>query len=244
MKILALEASTEVCSAALLLEGNIREEQCNSPRSHSKVLLPMVDNLLKQSGIALQELDLIALTHGPGSFTGIRICIGLAQGLAFGAGLPMYVMSTLELLAHQGLTYIKDEDVSATIIPALDARMNEVYWSVYRVSSGNSLEEVRPATVEPISNFSTAINNTSPSKFIGVGHGWGLLNNDSFNNDSFNNATLDASCKPQASAILTHLQQRLANGEVLSTLGAGEIIQPLYLRNEITWEKRRRIRGN
>ncbi|MGO3800463.1 MAG: tRNA (adenosine(37)-N6)-threonylcarbamoyltransferase complex dimerization subunit type 1 TsaB, partial [Vibrio casei] len=94
-KILALDTSTENCSVALMINDQMFTRSEVAPRDHTKKILPMVDEVLKEAGISLHDLDALAFGRGPGSFTGVRIGIGIAQGLSFGAELPMIGISTL-----------------------------------------------------------------------------------------------------------------------------------------------------
>ncbi len=127
MKLLAIEASTIACSAALLVNGELRERHELAPRRHADLLLPMIGALLAEAGLTPAGLDGIAFGRGPGAFTGVRIATGVTQGIAFGADLPVAPVSTLVALA-QGAT-----GRSRRVIAAMDARMNEVYWAVCEV---------------------------------------------------------------------------------------------------------------
>ncbi len=124
MKILAFDTSSEYCSIALLLERDIRSEEVLAGQRHSELVLPMVSRMLDEAGLTLAQLDGIAFGAGPGSFTGLRIACGIAQGLAFGAGLPVIGISTLEALAQQA--------GGTQVVAALDARMHEIYHAAYR----------------------------------------------------------------------------------------------------------------
>lgn len=138
MNILALDTSTEHCSVALLRDGQpiCREERAG--QRHSELVLPMVEGLLRESGLRLTELGGIAFGAGPGSFTGLRIACGVAQGLAFGTGLPVAPIGTLLALA---------EAVDAQkVLTCLDARMGEIYHAAYR-RNGGQWEEVVPPNV-------------------------------------------------------------------------------------------------
>jgi tRNA threonylcarbamoyladenosine biosynthesis protein TsaB len=126
MRLLALDTSTEACSAALLLGGEMRLRFVLTERSHAELILPMVDALLAEAGVALGSLDGLAFGRGPGGFTGLRIAAGVAQGLAFGASLPVAPVSSLAAVAEQ---------VSAAegerILVCNDARMGELYWAAF-----------------------------------------------------------------------------------------------------------------
>ena len=125
MKILAFDTSTELCSCALAIGGEIvYREQC-AGQTHSEILLPMIDSLLSERGVRLQGLDAIGYGCGPGSFTGLRITCGVAQGLAFGADLPVIGVNSLIALAEQC-------DANQ-VIACIDARMGEIYHAAYQL---------------------------------------------------------------------------------------------------------------
>lgn len=126
-KILALDTSTENCSVALTVGDQTFYRSEVSPRGHTTKILPMVDEVLNEAGVKLHEVDVLAYGRGPGSFTGVRIGIGIAQGLAFGANLPMIGVSTLAAMAQA--TYRLNGTKNAAC--AIDARMSEVYWGRY-----------------------------------------------------------------------------------------------------------------
>ncbi|MGB9094038.1 MAG: tRNA (adenosine(37)-N6)-threonylcarbamoyltransferase complex dimerization subunit type 1 TsaB, partial [Gallionella sp.] len=123
MNILALDTSTEYCSVALWEDGAVTERSELAGQKHSEMLIGMLDAVLAQAGLKLAQLDGIAFGKGPGSFTGVRIACGAAQGLAFGAGLPVAGICTLEALA--------EASGKARVIAALDARMGEIYHAAY-----------------------------------------------------------------------------------------------------------------
>ena len=130
MKILALDTSTEFCSLALWQDGAVVVRETLAGQRHSELVLPMLDELLAAAGLTLTQLDGIAFGAGPGSFTGLRIACGVAQGLALGANLPVLGVGTLEALVQTQAT-TKDSKV----IAALDARMGEIYHAAYTRST-------------------------------------------------------------------------------------------------------------
>lgn len=127
MNLLALDSATDACSVALYLDGTVNERFEIAPRRHTQLLLPMVEVLLADAGISLAELDAIAYTRGPGSFTGLRITLGIVQGLAHGLDRPVIGISTLAVLAQRTLRTLEASRVAV----AMDARMGQVYWGQY-----------------------------------------------------------------------------------------------------------------
>lgn len=141
LKILAFDTSTELCSAALCLGDTwlVREEMAGN--RHSELLLPMVQSLLAEAGLGLRDLDGLAYGKGPGSFTGLRIGCGAAQGLALGADLPVAGVITLEAMA-----YAAGAD---RVLACIDARMHEVYAAAYRREGESMIELSPPAVLKP-----------------------------------------------------------------------------------------------
>jgi len=141
LKILAFDTSTELCSAALILDGNwlIREEMAGN--RHSELLLPMVGSLLAEAGIRLSDLDGLAYGKGPGSFTGLRIGCGVAQGLALGADIPVAGVVTLEAMA-----FATGAD---QVLACIDARMHEIYVAAYRRQGERMTEVMAPVVLKP-----------------------------------------------------------------------------------------------
>jgi tRNA threonylcarbamoyladenosine biosynthesis protein TsaB len=137
--ILAIETSSELASCALLRGGVVTERAASGVRTHSQSILPMVQQLLAETGIALKDCDAIAFGSGPGSFTGVRTACGIAQGLAFGAGLPVVPVVTLDAMALA----CRQQFGAAEVLAVLDARMGEVYWAQYRFDA----DAVTPAVV-------------------------------------------------------------------------------------------------
>lgn len=125
MKLLSIDTTESACSAALAVDGEIHFRFRIAPRRHGEVLLPMVDELLAEAELGVARLDGIAFSRGPGSFTGIRIATGVAQGIALGADLPVVPVSTLLALAQGAVR----ESGARRVLAALDARMGELYWA-------------------------------------------------------------------------------------------------------------------
>ena len=132
MKILAIETATEACSAALYNDGEIICRYELAPRKHTQLILPMMDAILEEAGVTRSSLDAIAFGRGPGAFTGLRIAVGIAQGLALAVDKPVIPISTLGAMAQQVLETTSNviNSAEAAFIPAIDARMGEVYWAI------------------------------------------------------------------------------------------------------------------
>lgn len=162
MKLLALETATEACSVALWDAGAVLERYQIAPRRHAALLLPMASELLAEAGWTMAQLDAIAVGRGPGAFTGVRIAISVAQGLAFAADLPIAPISTLAALAI-GATR---DTAHARIATALDARMGEVYWAGWDVGGATIVELCSEQVCAPDSVAAP------PSDWFGIGSAW------------------------------------------------------------------------
>lgn len=167
MKILALDTATEACSAALLHSDSVYERHEIAPRRHAELILPMVDSVLAESGLGLGDLDAIAFGRGPGAFTGVRIAAGVTQGLVLGTGLPVIPISSLAALA-QGAAISADTQ-SAILLPAIDARLGEIYWSTCVTGQGGLVNQVSEEQV----TSPEAIQVPAGKTVFGVGSGWG-----------------------------------------------------------------------
>jgi len=160
MRILAIDTATERCSVALQLDEQLIERRTDTPRGHADLVLPMVASVLAEAGLRLGDLDALAYGRGPGAFTGVRIAVGVAQGLAFGAGLPTVGISDLAAVAQQ---------VSAPgerLLVCMDARMSEVYWGLFERPHDSTL--VEPASPERVGSPAT-MSAAGASIFVGTG---------------------------------------------------------------------------
>ena len=164
MHLLAIETATETCSAALWSDGQVIEHYQFAPREHNRLILPMVEAVLAEAGLSAVQLDALAFGRGPGSFTGVRIAAGVAQGIALGADLPVVPVSTLAALAESALAETGLDCAYACI----DARMGEVYWSVYQAGQGG-LELLGDEVVLPAEQVAFP----EETSGVGIGSGWG-----------------------------------------------------------------------
>lgn len=164
MLILAFESSAKPASAALVKDGQLLSQymQC-SALTHSRTLLPMAEDMLKNAELRLSDVGLIAVAHGPGSFTGIRIGVATVKGLAWAAEKPCVGVSTLEAMAWHGLA------VGGYICPVMDARRSQVYNALFKIENGRPVRmtEDRPIALEELAKEVTALG--APVFLIGDG---------------------------------------------------------------------------
>lgn len=225
-RILALDTATEACSVALWNNGEITSLYEICPREHTQRILPLVDQILTDSGLTLADLNALAFGQGPGSFTGVRIGIGVAQGLALGAGLPMIGVSTLKTMA-QGAWRVKGV---SRVLAAIDARMGEVYWGQYlRDAQGVWLDVTAEAVLSP-QQVSDRLNELT-GEWASVGTGWVTYPDMAQGMPlTLSNGGIEL---PDAQDMLPIALNSWQNADVQSV----EETQPIYLRNEVTWKK-------
>ncbi|MGO1297105.1 MAG: tRNA (adenosine(37)-N6)-threonylcarbamoyltransferase complex dimerization subunit type 1 TsaB [Vibrio sp.] len=225
-KILAIDTSTEMCSVALMMGNTVYTRDAIAPRDHTKKILPMVDEVLKEAGVTLQELDALAYGRGPGSFTGVRIGIGIAQGLALGAELPMIGISTLAAMAQQAYRQTGATHVSA----AIDARMSEVYWAQYQRQPNGDWKAIGDECVIAPGNLNQHITNNELC-WTQVGTGWAAYSDEM--------SALSLTCEPstilypEAQDMVFLAKFALEQGQTVAV----EDSSPVYLRDTVTWKK-------
>jgi tRNA threonylcarbamoyladenosine biosynthesis protein TsaB len=225
--ILAIETSSELASCALLsgdtahfsAHFSVISRESGGVRTHSQSVLPMVQELLAEARIRLDEVDAIAFGAGPGSFTGVRTACGVAQGLAFGADLPVLPLITLEAMAEACRARTGADEVLAV----LDARMNEVYWAQYRFDGRWQ------AVVEPVLSSPEAVAPQPVPGLAACGNGFAVYP-DAFAGKAFAQAA-DAAVVPHARDLARIGAAALAAGRAVPAAQA----QPLYLRNKVAY---------
>ena len=146
MKILALDTATEACSAALLIDSDLRSRELELGRGHAEQILPMIDELLAEAGMVLAKIDAIAFGRGPGGFTGVRLAASVTQGLAFAAGIPVVPVSDLAAVAQK---VIGSEPGAHRVVVCNDARMSEVYWGCFERGPSDLARPVGEEKVSP-----------------------------------------------------------------------------------------------
>jgi tRNA threonylcarbamoyladenosine biosynthesis protein TsaB len=220
-KILALDTATEACSVALSIDGEVVEDYRVAPREHARLLLGVVEDLLRSAGMGLAQMDAIGFGRGPGSFTGVRIAVSVAQGLAFGAGLPVLPVSDLAAMAEQAVTLLGHRRVLA----AIDARMGEVYWGAYEADRERGVvllgeERVMAPAEVPL---------PAGGGWYGVGSAWGSHADELAERLGSSLAGSDAGFLPRASAVARLAAIAFKRGEALPA----EQAMPVYLRDQV-----------
>jgi tRNA threonylcarbamoyladenosine biosynthesis protein TsaB len=166
MRLLALDTATEACSAAVLCPDGLFARYAEPGRGHAERILAMVDAVLAEAGLPLTSLDAIAFGRGPGGFTGVRLAASVAQGLAYGAGLPVVPVSDLRALAQRALDAAP---AAQSVLACADARMREVYWCCFRRDAAG-LAETIPGAIERVGAPDSV---ELPSALTGPAHGAG-----------------------------------------------------------------------
>lgn len=216
MKLLALDTSTENCSLALWLDGEVISRQEIAGQRHSDLLLPMLEALLGDAGISLNALDGIAFGEGPGSFTGLRIGCGVAQGLALGANLPVLGISTLLALAAAA--------PGERVIACLDARIGEIYHAAYELRDGAWL-----TVSEPSLGLAQDAPAVVGSGWVGAGSGFAAYGEALQLRYAGQLASSDGGVYPQAREMVKLAAPLFAQG-----LGQdAALAAPLYIRNKV-----------
>jgi tRNA threonylcarbamoyladenosine biosynthesis protein TsaB len=219
MRLLAFETATEACSVAVYVDGEIRERHEVAPRQHTALALPWADALLAEAGIGKSQLDAIAVGIGPGAFTGVRLAVALAQGIALALDKPVIAVSTLATLAMRANAPQRER-----VLAAIDARMGEIYLGEF-VGDADGLVHVvgdetivAPGDVRPLS---------LPA--IGVGTGFaassGLLAR--VLGDSL--TRFDGEALPHAADLARLAACDFKQGRMI----APERLEPAYLRNKV-----------
>ena len=224
MKILALETSTEFCSVALYLNGKILNKEALAGHRHSEILLPMIQEILSEAELTLQQIDGIAFGAGPGSFTGLRIACGVAQGLAYATNLPVVGISTLEAVAQK--------TGEQKIIVALDARMGEIYHAAYQKLTSHDWKVISPPTLcspqhaRPLSD----------NGWNGCGSGFDIYSKELSTLYNKNIQQIHYRLHPQAGEIAQLALPRFTDGSNTDPINA----TPVYIRNKVALKENER----
>ncbi|WP_097356684.1 tRNA (adenosine(37)-N6)-threonylcarbamoyltransferase complex dimerization subunit type 1 TsaB [Candidatus Enterovibrio escicola] len=230
-KILAIDTATENCSVALMVDDNIIVRSEVAPREHTRKILPMVDSVLAEAQLTLTQLDALVFGRGPGSFTGVRIGVGIAQGLAFGADLPMVGVSTLAAMAQRAYNLTQ----SAQVLSAIDARMNEIYVGGFHcLENGDWVTIQEEAVLAPellIQVFSERVQAFSMGAWSIAGTVWKAY--PELASQLHLQISDSGVLYPEAQDMLVLAYHALARGEEVNAEHASSV----YLRDTVTWKK-------
>jgi tRNA threonylcarbamoyladenosine biosynthesis protein TsaB len=229
MKILALDTATEACSAALLLGDTLLARYEEPKRGHAELILPMVDALLTEAGLSLRELDCLAVGRGPGAFTGVRIAVSVAQGLAFGAQLPIVPISDLAALAQLAA----DRHGSRHVLACIDARIGEVYWGAFEVQPDGLVRGVADEQVSAPAAVSVSLG----PQWFGAGSGWAAYPQIATGLAQAGVTLLggDGTLLPRAQEIARLATREFKAGQAVSP----EQALPVYLRDQVAVSSRK-----
>ncbi len=219
MRRLAIDTSSVACTIALQLDGQLIERHEEQPREHTRLLLPMIREVLAEADAALRDLDAIVLGNGPGSFIGMRIAASVAQGLAYGAGLPIVPVSSLAAVAAEVL--LEGDAVSVAV--AQDAHMNEVYLGLYSRAAMNLPEPLCDERLHG-QGLIPELQQQNAGSCVAAGQGWARYPQLFAANEAYFSAT-SGQPYPRARYLLG-----LSEG---ATGIAPEQVEPAYLRQKV-----------
>ncbi len=224
MNIVALDTCTECCSVALLYQDQLFQRVEMTQRGHSDLVLGMMDALFEQAATSISAVDVIAFGRGPGSFTGVRIGVGVAQGIAFARDIPVIPISSLAAVAQGAADQLSID----TLAVAMDARMGEIYCANYQREKG-IVKLVGGERVCPPEQFSAE----AGQQWAGIGTGWGEY--DEVLRKNFAGYLVQVSVKhyPHAASIIKLAQVEAEAGRLLPA----EQAIPVYLRDNVANKK-------
>jgi tRNA threonylcarbamoyladenosine biosynthesis protein TsaB len=212
LNILAIDTCTDIASVTLFKSGEFTSRVLSGVEKTSGHILKLCDEVFKESKTQLKEVDLISYSKGPGSFTGVRMCIGVVQGLSLSVQIPTMSFTTLELIGFRASQLTKSKKIAV----ALDARMGEVYWATYVDGLIDNMKICNPQEVDDLG-----------TSFLGVGSGWKTYSE--VLKKTSNVSKIDLSIKPESSALIELSLQAMNEGFE----GTLDLPQPIYLRNNV-----------
>ena len=225
MNLLAIETSTETCSVALAINGAVLEYYRHAPREHAELLLPWVDQILAEAGVTFSSIDAIAFSRGPGSFTSLRIGIGVVQGLAWAADRPVIPVSSLAATAQTAV----NEGIDTALV-ALDARMSEVFTGTFEAGS---MGIMIPVTAEEVCG-PEKVSKPDNSETFGIGNGFDRY--EALGELAGHLKGVRTDIWPKASSMLQLARHWLKSNEPLPA----EQAQPVYLRDNVAKKEKDR----
>lgn len=225
MKLLAIETATEACSIAVWIDGEVRERHALAPRRHAELALPWAEELLAEAGIARSQLDAVAVGRGPGAFTGVRLAVALAQGIALALDRPVLPVSTLAALAWPARLVLP---VGGQVLASIDARMQEVYLARFDIQP-DGLRLLGEETVQPPADVVLPDTGDWAARGTGLGALDAALAARLRAQPGIRLHACEAEALPHAADVAALAAAALARGEGI----APERLEPAYLRNQV-----------
>lgn len=227
MKLLAFELSTEACSVALWVDGDVRERHAIAPRRHAEFALPWAETLLADADIAKSQLDAIAVGRGPGAFTGVRLGVAIVQGIALALDRPAVPVSTLAALAMRAVGQGAGD--GAQVLAAIDARMREVYAGAFVFArEADGAFSLRALDAERVA-APGAMTLPDGGDWFGVGTGFSAESGILRDRFAPQLRAVDAEALPHAADVAALAHAAFLRGEAV----APEHFEPAYLRNQV-----------
>ena len=232
-RILAIETSSDVCSVSIYNEGKTYSYHQSIPRQHAKKVLSIVQELIEKASIELSDIDLYIYGQGPGSFTGVRIASGFIQGFSLANQKPVYGVSTLTALCMS----VSNVNPGDLLLPAIDARMNQIYWQPHRISnSGIPVPITEPIVIDP----QALILGEENVNGIACGSGW-----------QYRDQMPDALVASVSFSTLGTLSEEAIQPSALQMIHwvlktkpefnePGDVL-PVYVRDKVTWDQKPKV---
>jgi tRNA threonylcarbamoyladenosine biosynthesis protein TsaB len=231
VKLLAIETSTEACSIAVWVDGAVHARHALAPRRHAELALPWCDAMLAEAGIGKRALDAIAVGRGPGAFTGVRLAVALAQGMALALDRPVLPVSTLAALAAGAHRDGAQRDAASApdataILAAIDARMGEVYLGLFQVAADGGVVALHP---EWMARPGEVVLPPAPAWLHGVGTGLAAAEGALVGRLGDRLRRVDATALPHAADVARLGALAWERGEAI----AADRLEPAYLRDKV-----------
>ena len=226
MNLLAIDTVTEMASIALLSSDDVLIDEALVPQKHTKVILPMIQRQMTKAGLSFAQLDAIAFSRGPGSFTGLRICASITQGLAIAHDLPVIPVSSLQILAQGAY---REDNSKLNIAACLDARRNEVYWGAYKLVTQADGSSLMTLVGEEVVTAPGLVETETGGPWHGVGSGLKSYAAELAANPQVNLASMESERFPLAQDALIYAKNAWGQKQFVDA----SLAIPTYLRDNI-----------
>lgn len=229
MNLLAIDTVTEMASIALLSNDDVLVDEAFVPQQHTNVILPMIQKQMALAGLSFKQLDAIAFSRGPGSFTGLRICASVTQGLAIAHDLPVIPVSSLAILAQGAY---REDSSKSHVVACLDARREEVYWGCFSEQAGLMMLLGEEVVIAPES-----VRLEEGRVWHGVGSGFKSYETELASNPRVNLTSTEPQRLPLAQDAIEHAKNAWLKKEVVDA----SMAIPTYLRDSIATPPKNKV---